>query len=276
MLFLETHFIISLLLTALLGLAMGSFLNVVIIRYPVMLARSFRAECLQFLKLPAEAAPAQSALNLLMPGSHCPHCLRCLTWRENIPLFSYWQLRGRCAGCREKISIQYPIIEFLTLLATVTIFFHFAFSVQTLFAWLLTWGLIALAGIDWRVQLLPDVITLSLLWIGLLANTQALFTPIENAVWSAVIGYVLLWVVAFLFKKIRKKQGMGHGDFKMLAMFGAWLGLLSTLYVLLLAVLLGLIVNISLLLLKKIGRDHPLPFGPSLALAGWVGLLFFR
>lgn len=259
-------------LIAILGLVVGSFLNVVIVRYPEMLRRHWRKDCLEFLEQPAE--PEKTAFNLIIPRSQCPHCQHTLAIWHNIPLLSYCWLRGRCAYCQHSLSLLYPIVELLCALTTVAVFLHFGLTLQGIAACLLTWGLIALAGIDWRIQILPDTLTLSLLWLGLLFNLLHLFAPLSAAVCGAVVGYVFLWVIMQLFKWIRKKQGMGHGDFKMMAMFGAWLGVLPLLNIILVAVLISLMVNLILLGLKKISYNHPLPFGPSLAIGGWLTLVY--
>lgn len=255
-------------LIGIIGLSVGSFLNVVIARYPVMLMQKWGAECREFLKLPA--SPRAPTLNLAVPRSHCPHCEQRLPFWQNIPLISYFALRGQCGFCQKPIALQYPLIELITALATVAVFIQWGWQIKTIALWLMTWGLIVLSGIDWKTQILPDDITLSLLWIGLLCNIHALFVPLSQAVLGATLGYILLWGVAQLFKLIRKKQGMGHGDFKMLAMFGAWLGVAPLLYLLLMAIFLSLMANLSLLALKKIRLDQPLPFGPWLAMAGWI------
>lgn len=254
------------------GIVIGSFLNVVIGRYPIMLKQSWRAECREFLQLPAE--PPGHTFNLAIPRSRCPQCRHQLAAWQLIPLVSYLILRGHCEFCRQRISLQYPLVEFITAITTVAVFIKFGWQLPVAPAWLLTWGLIVLSGIDWKTQLLPDNITLSLLWIGLLVNTVTVFTPLSDAVMGASAGYILLWGVAHVFKFIRKKPGMGHGDFKMLAMLGAWLGLSAMLHLLLLAIALSLIVNLCLLLGKKIAFNQPLPFGPWLAIAGWLVLMF--
>lgn len=260
-----------LILAALLGLIIGSFLNVVIVRYPQMLMREWRTECLEFLKLPPE--PSGPSFNLLWPRSHCPHCQHRLSLLHNIPVISFVWLRGRCAYCRQSISWQYPIVETITALATALVFAKFGWSYSTLGFWILSWGLIILAGIDWQIKILPDTITLSLLWLGLIFNLIFKWTPIELAIIGAILGYLVLWTLTAVFKLVRKKQGMGHGDFKMLAMFGAWLGVAPLINILLLAVLLSLFVNLILLALKKIRHDQPLPFGPYLAIGGWITVM---
>jgi leader peptidase (prepilin peptidase)/N-methyltransferase len=270
--FLQTHLILSIFLFLLLGLVVGSFLNVVIIRYPEMLLRAWREECHELLNLPSE--PPQPRFNLMHPRSQCALCRHPLRLWHNIPLLSYFMLLGRCGFCNQLISIQYPIVELLSAAASVAVFLKFGWSLQTGFLLLMSWGLIVLSVIDWKTQILPDHITLSLLWLGLLINMWGFFSPLTHAVIGAVCGYILLWAVSALFKLIRKKQGMGHGDFKMLAMLGAWLGFFSMIEALILAVFISLFLNLFLLFFKKIHRDQPLPFGPWLALGGWVLLLF--
>jgi leader peptidase (prepilin peptidase) / N-methyltransferase len=252
-------------LVGLFGLAVGSFLNVVIVRYPPMLARRWQTE--------AEHDDLQTPFNVVIPRSQCPHCRHPLPLSHNIPVVSYLMLRGRCGFCRQRISWQYPVVEIACALATIAVFLRFGWEWQTVAVWVLTWGLIVLSGIDWTTYLLPDDITLSLLWLGLLVNITAWLTPLPAAVAAAVIGYLLLWTTAAVFKLIRRKPGMGHGDFKMLAMLGAWLGVTRMLYALVIATVLSLIINLGLLLLKKIHFHQLLPFGPWLALAGWVVLM---
>lgn len=272
MIFLQTHLIVSVILISLFSLAIGSFLNVVIVRYPQMLRRAWRRDCREFLELSLE--PAAPTYNLLRPRSQCSHCQQALSIWHNIPLFSYLILRGRCGFCQHRISLQYPVVELITLLAAVAVLLQYGWQMKTAAIWLLTAGLIVLSAIDWETQILPDDIIQPLLWIGLILNITSLFTPLANAVLGAVSSYILLFIVAWLFKKIRKKPGMGHGDFKMLAMFGAWLGTPVTLYVLLFAILISLMINLCLLFFKKIHYHQPLPFGPWLAMAGWVVLVY--
>lgn len=254
------------------GLIIGSFLNVVIARYPQMLQRKWRADCQEFLELAVE--PNGSMFNLAWPGSQCPHCQHPLPLWHNIPLISYLALRGHCRFCLGRISWQYPLVELLTALCTLVIFLKLGWQVKALAVWLLSCNLIALSGIDWKTQILPDDLTLSFLWIGLLFNINSTLTTLTDAVLGAVVGYALLWTVAYLFKLIRKKPGMGNGDFKMLAMIGAWLGLVSMLHVLIIGIFLSLAVNLTLLLFKKIQYQQTLPFGPWLAVAAWLTLLF--
>ncbi len=263
-------------LVGLIGLVFGSFLNVVIVRYPHMLMREWRSECLELLELEPESKPSafNPTFNLIIPRSQCPHCKHRLAIWHNIPLLSYALLRGRCAYCQKKISWLYPLVELITAVTTLFIFFQFGLSFQTIFLCIFTWGLIILAMIDWRNKILPDTITLSLLWIGLIVNIKNTFVTLELAVLGAVVGYLFLWIVTHIFKLIRKKQGMGHGDFKMMAMLGAWLGVFPLLNILIISVFISLTVTLILLAFKKIHRDQPLPFGPYLALAGWLTLMF--
>ncbi len=272
MIFLQTHPIFSIILLTLISLCLGSFFNVVISRYPEMLMRGWRADCREFLELPSE--PTSTTFNLALPPSHCPLCKKLLAIWYNIPLISYLLLTGRCKFCHQRISIQYPLVELITVLTTLAVFFQWGWQVKTFALWLITWGLIVLAGIDWKTQILPDTITISLMWIGLILNIHYLFTSLPEAVLAAIIGYCFLAVAASLFKLIRKKKGMGNGDFKMLSMFGAWVGILPMFQILLIAVLLSVVVTLVLLFLKKVQRDQPLPFGPWLAVSGWLVLMF--
>ncbi|MBS0350995.1 MAG: prepilin peptidase [Proteobacteria bacterium] len=253
------------------GLLFGSFLNVAIFRYPAMLKRKWRSECTDFLDLPVEPT---TTYNLALPHSHCRQCNQPLKFWHNIPIISYLSLRGKCYFCRHAISLQYPLIELLTALITVLIVWKWGWAWQSAAIWLMCCGLITLACIDWRDQILPDTLTLSLLWLGLMVNRYSMITSLNEAVLGAITGYSILWIVAHVFMLIRKKPGMGHGDFKMLAMLGAWLGVIPLFYVLLAAILLSLFFNLSLLLFKKINFAQTLPFGPWLAISGGVMLIF--
>lgn len=258
-------------LSGLLGLAVGSFLSVVITRYPVMLQKKWRTECREYLNLPIESA--SKTFNLVLPRSHCPHCHTPLKARHNIPIISYCWLRGRCAYCRQKIACFYPTVELISALATVSVILHFAITWKTLAAWILTWVLIALSFIDFKTQLIPDDISLSTLWLGLFLSLFHVFITPNEAIAGALLGYGLLWITAHLFKWIRKKEGLGQGDCKMLGMLGAWLGVTAVFNILLIATVLGLIYGSVLLLMRKINRQQPIPFGPFIAIAGWLNLL---
>lgn len=255
---------------AIIGLIIGSFLNVVIVRFPLMLEKRWRQECQEFLQLPVE--PDAKKFNLLLPRSHCPHCHASIKIRHNIPVLSYLWLRGRCVACKKHISIQYPLIELLSAVTTVLVVCHFGLTWQSLTLLILTWALIVLFFIDLKKQILPDIITLTMLWLGLLLSLFYLWVTPYQAILGAIIGYGLLWITGTVYKLIRKKDGMGHGDYKMLAMLGAWVGVQMVLNILLFAVALGLITSILLLLMKKISAKNPIPFGPFIAVAAWVSL----
>lgn len=256
------------------ALIIGSFLNVVIYRLPHMLFRDWREQCETFLQDPSNQSKGTTSINLFLPRSHCPHCKHPLKPWHNIPLLGYLWQRGKCAQCQHAISIRYPIVEIISAVAAICLYMAFGFSWQLLLSLLLSWGLIALTFIDLDEQLLPDQITLPLLWLGLLANTQQLFTDINSAIYGAIAGYLCLWIVAKVFYLVTKREGMGHGDFKLLAVIGAWLGWQYLLPVLLLASFAGAIIGIILLLIKKVGTRQPIPFGPFLAIAGWINLLW--
>ncbi len=257
---------------ALLGLCVGSFLNVVIHRLPKMMEREWQAECAE---LRGEtASTAETPLSLARPRSRCPACGHVISAMENIPVISYLLLRGKCSGCGTRISPRYPLIELATGLLSAYVAWHLGPGMQTAGALLLLWSLIALAMIDFDTQLLPDSITLPLLWLGLLFNLFGTFTPLHSAVIGAMAGYLSLWSIFWLFKLVTGKEGMGYGDFKLLAALGAWLGwsLLPT--IILLSSLAGAVVGIFLIVAARRGRNIPIPFGPYLAAAGLIALLW--
>ncbi len=264
--------------TAALGLVIGSFLNVVILRLPRMMERDWRQECAELL---ADAANADGAavdsaerLTLSTPGSSCPNCGHHIQPWENIPVLSFLLLRGRCSNCAKRISWRYPLIEALTALLSLIVIWQFGPSLQGAFALVLTWGLIALAAIDVDTQLLPDDITLPLLWLGLLLSVQGLFVDSETAIIGAVAGYMGLWLVFHLFRLLTGKEGMGRGDFKLLALFGAWLGWQSLPQILLLSTIPGALFGIALIATGRSERRTPIAFGPFLAIAGWISLVW--
>lgn len=257
----------------LLGLVVGSFLNVVAYRLPRMLETQWRHDCCELLEQPDPGAN-EPPLSLAIPNSHCPRCKAPVKPWHNIPLLSWLLLRGRCANCGCAISVRYPIVELACGLLTLLLGLHFGLSLQLLGAMLLTWGLLALALIDLDTQLLPDNITLPLLWLGLLFNLSGTFVPLPEAVLGAVCGYLLLWSVYWLFKLATGKEGMGYGDFKLLAALGAWLGWQALPIIILLSSLVGAAVGLALMALSGRGKDVPLPFGPWLAAAGWLALLW--
>ena len=259
--------------TGLIGLLIGSFLNVVIYRLPIMMERAWRKECREFLELDPEEQ-SHEVFNLTLPFSRCPSCNTLIKAHQNIPIISYLFLKGQCANCKAHISIRYPLIEAFTGLSSAIVAWHFGYSPETLFALLLTWSLIALSAIDIDHQLLPDSITLPMLWLGLLLSLFSLFTDAHSSIIGAVAGYLSLWTIYQVFKLITGKEGMGFGDFKLLALFGAWLGWQFLPIIILLSSLVGAVIGISMIILVK--RDHtiPIPFGPYLAAAGWLALLW--
>ncbi len=255
-----------------LGLLVGSFLNVVILRLPVMMERRWRRECAEFLDHPAGEADAP--FDLVTPRSRCPHCGHLITALENIPVISYLVLRGRCRSCGAGISARYPFVELLSAGVAVSVAWQFGVTWQTAFALLLSWALLALTFIDLDRTWLPDDITLPFLWLGLLINTAGVFTDPVSAIIGAVAGYLVLWFVYQVFKKLTGKEGMGYGDFKLLAMLGAWLGWQAIPLIVILSSLVGTVFGLGFILLRRLGREQPIPFGPYLAIAGWIALLW--
>ena len=255
-------------LAAVLGLLVGSFLNVVILRLPERMTASWRREAREVLELPADDAPLPPGI--VREPSHCPHCKHPLSAADNIPLFGWLLLRGRCRYCKAKISIQYPLVELFSGVLSALVVWKFGPSWAALAGLVLTWVLIAAAGIDFRTQLLPDQLTLPLLWLGMVLSLIPLFASAPSAIIGAAIGYLSLWSVYWAFKLLTGKEGMGHGDFKLLAALGAWMGPVALLPVILLSSLIGALVGGSLIALRRHGREIPMPFGPFLAAAGWV------
>tara|TARA_R110002110_G_scaffold91264_2_gene237585 strand:+ start:210193 stop:211059 length:867 start_codon:yes stop_codon:yes gene_type:complete len=256
----------------LLGLLVGSFLNVVIYRLPLMLEKSWRHDCCELLEIEQEADT--TTFNLATPNSHCPACQTEIRAWQNVPVISYLLLRGKCRHCDAPISARYPVIELITGLMTLALAWFFAPSVALLGAILLTWALIALTMIDIDHQLLPDNITLPLLWLGLAFNTLGTYVPLQDAVLGAMAGYLVLWSIYWAFKLVTGKEGMGYGDFKLLAALGAWMGWQALPLIILLSSLVGAVFGIALMLVKSRGREVPIPFGPYLAMAGWIALLW--
>ena len=251
-----------------LGLIVGSFLNVVIHRLPIMLEREWRAEY-----APVAEAPAER-YDLVVPRSRCPHCGHPITALENVPILSYLALRGRCSACHAPISRRYVAVEMLTGILSGVVAWHFGWGAPALGGLFLTWGLVALSGIDLEKQLLPDRITLPLLWLGLLFNTFRVYTDLQSAVVGAAAGYLSLWAVYHLFRFATGKEGMGYGDFKLLALLGAWFGWQQLPVVIMLSAGVGALTGLSLIGLKRLRQGTPIPFGPFLAAAGWVALLW--
>ena len=253
------------------GLMIGSFLNVVIHRLPIMMERDWAAQCAE---LRGEAMPAGEPLSLARPRSRCPKCGHQITVMENIPIISWLLLRGRCKGCAAPISFRYPLIEALTGLLFAFAAWHFGFTMAGLGALVFFGALIALTGIDFDTQLLPDDITLPLLWLGMALNAFGVYTDLKSAVIGAMAGYLSLWAVYWSFKLITGKKGMGYGDFKLLAALGAWLGWQMLPLTILLSSLVGAVVGIALMIFARHGRNVPIPFGPYLAAAGVIALLW--
>jgi leader peptidase (prepilin peptidase) / N-methyltransferase len=260
-------------LAGIIGLMVGSFLNVVIYRLPIMMQRNWRQECTEYLQL-EQQSQTDEPFNLSRPLSSCPNCKTPIKPYQNIPIISYLFLKGRCAHCDHPISLRYPLIEALTAISSALVAWHFGGTAEALFALLLTWSLIALSFIDIDCQLLPDSITLPALWLGLFLSLFSLFTDAHSSIIGAIAGYLSLWTVYHLFKMATGKEGMGFGDFKLLALFGAWLGWQYLPLIILLSSLVGAIIGIAMIIFVK--RDHtiPIPFGPYLAAAGWIALLW--
>jgi len=261
------------LFVGILGLMVGSFLNVVIYRLPVMMKRDWKKECQEFLELPITDQDAET-FNLALPGSHCPKCNTEIKVYQNIPVFSYLFLRGKCANCQTSISLRYPFIEALTGILSVIVAYQLGGQIETLFALLLTWILVALSGIDFDHQLLPDNITLPMLWLGLFLSLFNVFTDPVSSIIGAIAGYLILWTIYQSFKLLTGKEGMGYGDFKLLALFGAWLGWQYLPLIILLSSLVGAIIGTSMIIFVQRDKNIPIPFGPYLAIAGWIALLW--
>ncbi|MDE1462803.1 prepilin peptidase [Spartinivicinus poritis] len=255
------------------GLIVGSFLNVVILRLPIMMNREWNTGCCEFLKLPPPTMEP-TKFNLIFPHSHCPTCQTPVKAWQNIPIVSYILLKGKCANCKSSISIRYPIIEFVSGLLTVAAAYYYGFSLQMLAASSLFFAMIVLTMIDLDEQLLPDSITLPFLWLGLALNYFNIFTDLGSAVWGAIAGYLSLWSVYWAFKLLTKKEGMGHGDFKLLACFGAWLGWQMLPVIILLSSFVGALVGITMIGLGLKERNSKIPFGPYLAIAGIIACLW--
>ncbi len=258
---------------AFVGLCAGSFLNVVIYRLPKMMEAQWRADCAA---LDGKEPPAAPAFNLVTPASRCPACGTRISPLQNIPVVSWIALRGRCAACRAPISKRYPAVELATGLLSVLFAWRFGYSAALAFGLAYAWAMLALTFIDLDTQLLPDDITLPLLWLGLIANTFGVYTDLRSAVLGAVAGYLVLWAVYWAFRLLAKKEGMGYGDFKLLAAVGAWTGWQVLPAVILVSAGLGAVIGSLVLWLSRQGRDTRIPFGPYLALGGIVGLLWGR
>jgi leader peptidase (prepilin peptidase)/N-methyltransferase len=254
-----------------LGLIVGSFLNVVILRLPARMEYFWKRDARELLELEHDGEPAPP--DLVRKGSHCPHCKHPLAPWDNVPLLSWLLLRGRCRYCKAPISVQYPLVELLCGLASAIVVWHFGVTWQAAAGLLFTWALVAAGGIDFRTQLLPDSLTLPLLWFGLLLSLVPVFVHTHEALVGAAAGYLSLWSVYWLFKLVTGKEGMGYGDFKLFAAAGAWMGYVALLPVIILAALSGAIVGIILLKARGEDRSVPFAFGPFLAIAMWIWLV---
>ncbi len=275
----DLHIILQsspLLLTSLvfiIGLMIGSFLNVVIYRLPVMMDQGWKKECTEYLEL-EPAKETSEPFNLMRPPSKCSNCHTAIKPYQNIPVISYLILGGKCASCKTHISLRYPIIESFTAITSAIVACHFGYSAAMFFALLLTWSLIALSFIDIDHQLLPDSINLPLLWLGLLLSIFAIYTDPVSSIIGAIAGYMSLWTVYYLFKIVTGKEGMGFGDFKLLALLGAWLGWQYLPIIIILSSLVGAVIGISMIIFAKKDRNTAIPFGPYLAAAGWLALVW--
>ena len=259
----------------LISLLVGSFLNVVIYRLPVMMEREWKQECADYLGGEHALQPTETvAFNLVVPRSQCPHCGHKIASWENIPVLSYLVLGGKCAGCRSPISIQYPLVELTTSLLCMLVAYYYGFSWQTLGLLFFTWTLVALFMIDAQTMLLPDNLTYPLLWAGLLLNMQGLYVSLSASVLGAALGYLSLWSIYHLFKLLTGKEGMGYGDFKLLAALGAWGGWQILPFIIFASSAFGAVFGIAWMLIKRNGQSLPIPFGPWLAMAGFVAMIW--
>ena len=263
------------------GLLVGSFLNVVIHRLPIMLEKQWTQQCKLLLEesensdpTDTKTKPTEKIFNLIWPGSHCPNCQHEIRAWENIPVISYLFLRGKCANCKQKISFRYPLVELVSGLMAAAIAIQFGVTAQTFLALLLVWSLISLTLIDFDHLLLPDNNTLPLLRLGLIVNAFDQFVSLEDALWGAVGGYLSLWLVYWAFKLLTGKEGMGYGDFKLLAALGAWLGFQMLPLIILLSAFVGAVIGVSMIVIKGRDKEIPIPFGPYLAAAGFIALLW--
>lgn len=254
------------------ALVIGSFLNVVVYRLPRIMRAQFEHECAKYAGI--EVDDKRETLSLAFPSSHCPNCGHTIRFWENVPVLSYVLLGGRCSACKQSIGIRYPLVEAATAILSVLVVMQFGLTIQGGLALILTWALIALFVIDLETQLLPDAITIPMIWIGLAISVPGWLTETDAAIIGAVVGYCSLWSVYQVFRLLTGKEGMGFGDFKLLAMFGAWLGWEALPQIVLLSSLVGAMFGGFLMLLGKMDRDKPMPFGPFLAAAGWISLMW--
>lgn len=263
-------------LVTLSGLLVGSLITVIAYRTPLMMQREWRNDCAEFLDLPDQKAPDSGRFNWLWPLPHCPRCKTKLRAIEVVPLLSFIAQKGRCRHCQEAIGCHYPMIELITGLASGVTAWQFGYSLELAAALLFTWTLVALSAIDIKQQLLPDSMILPLLWMGLFISLSSVFSSPEFSIIGALAGYLFLWVIYQAFKLVTGKEGMGHGDFKLLAALGAWVGWIGLPIIILLASVTAVVIGLSMILFVKHDRRVPIPFGPYLSLAGWLALLFLH
>ncbi len=270
---LQPH-IVFIIFAGLVGCAIGSFLNVVIHRLPQIMQRDWQRQCRELLNIDADQQHIQSPISLLSPGSHCPACQHKITAMENIPIISYLLLKGHCKACGAKISIQYPLVEGFAGLSSAYLAWHFGFSLQALCAMPLIWALICLSLIDLQHTLLPDDITLPVMWLGIACNIFGIFTDLHASVIGAMLGYGVLWMIFTIFKAVTGKEGIGYGDFKLLALLGAWLGWQALPLIVILSSVAASILGIIMIAFGDRTKETPFPFGPYLAVSGWIVLLW--
>lgn len=254
-----------------LGLLVGSFINVLVYRLPIMLERQWQREAQEVLGLPTTQ---HARFDLCLPASRCPHCAHRIRAWENIPVISYLALGGRCSSCKNRISLRYPVVEVASALLSLVVAWRFGASVEALLALPLTWCLLALSLIDADHQLLPDVLVLPTMWLGLIVNAFGIHVPLADALWGAVAGYLSLWTVYWVFRLVTGKEGMGYGDFKLMALIGAWGGWQVLPLTLLLSSVVGALVGLCLLRFRRYALGTAIPFGPYLAIAGWIAVLW--
>lgn len=273
--FLATHWVALFLVVLLFSLLVGSFLNVVILRLPIMMFRAFKQEC-DTAEFPQHSAltDLSTPYNLIKPNSHCPKCQAPVRAWQNIPVISWLLLRGKCAGCGAHIGWRYPLVELVTAFLSAALVWVFPWGWQLAAMLVFTWLLLTMSVIDIDYQILPDSLTLGLLWLGLIANSFGLFTDLQSAIWGAVFGYLSLWSVYWIFKLTTGKEGMGYGDFKLLAALGAWLGASSLPLIILLSSVVGAVVGIAGIMILGRDKNLPIPFGPYLAAAGWIAAMW--
>lgn len=273
--FWQNHIYFTFCLVGILGLIAGSFFNVVIYRLPIMLINEWQINCAEYAnaQIPSEYFH-QKRYNLFLPRSHCPKCQHTLHWWENIPLLSFLLLKFCCSNCKKRISFRYPIVEFISSILCIFLLWHYGLTSIFIAAAIFTGYLLVMCMIDLTEKILPDVLTFSLLWLGLIFNTSQMFATSRDAIFGAVIGYLSFWIIASGYKFIAKKDGLGIGDCKLLAALGAWLGWQMLPFIVLFASLVGILISLFLILGKRIQRDTPIPFGPFLAVSGWIAFVW--